>query len=338
MEETVVRYLQGLASKSDLRDLEQWRCASPANQEKFREIVRVWELTAAARARISDHRATANNVIREAAGRRARLRDTGRTVWILGGAAAALLATGLGIGYLAAGTVSGGAPLAAAEFSTGAWEMATVRLGDGTIVRLAPHSALTVSGEKRHREVRLEGEAFFAVAKRPGSPFTVRTRHGDALVLGTRFDVRVQKEDLRVVVVEGRVALSSGGGQVNIERGQMAVAPAGGRATVLAVDRPDELLDWLNYSLMFQATPLEQVADEIRRRYKVSVDLDSTLAKRTVTAWFTNQSLEEVVTITCRVVGATCSTRDGKVVISRGPHPIGSKARRRVRSLRSQST
>jgi ferric-dicitrate binding protein FerR (iron transport regulator) len=199
--------------------------------------------------------------------------------------------------------------------------MATVRLGDGTIVRLAPQSRLEVSAAsgrgRRLREVKLEGEAFFAVAKHAGSPFTVRTRHGDALVLGTRFDVRVQKDDVRVVVVEGRVAVSSGGQEVQVGKGQMAVAAVSHQTTVSSVERPEELLDWLRHSLVFQATPLDQVAAEIRRRYQVRVDLDSALANRTVTAWFTSQSLEEVVTIVCRVAGASCSTRDGRVVISR---------------------
>jgi transmembrane sensor len=316
MEETVVRYLQGLASKSELRDLEQWRQASARNQERFRELVRSWELTAAGQPRIGRRDASAHAVIREAESRNGRLRRA-RSPWAVGGAAVALLVVGLGIGYLAAHTADGAAPLGAAEFSTAAWEMATVRLGDGTIVRLAPESRLQVSAARGQREVSLEGEAFFAVAKKPGSRFTVRTRHGVALVLGTRFDVRVQKNDVRVVVVEGRVAFSSGGEEVAIEKGQMAVAEGSGKATVSTVDRPDVLLGWLRHSLVFQATPLDQVAAEIRRRYDVRVDLDSTLAKRTVTAWFTSQSLEEVVTIVCRVAGATCSTRNGKVVIRR---------------------
>jgi transmembrane sensor len=311
MEETVVRYLQGLASKSELRAMHYWRAASPENEERFTETVRVWELTASASPVRGKRQVTALGVIREA-DRRSRL----SRAWVPAGAAAAVLLVGLGLGYLMARPGSGVEPLGAAEFSTAAWEMATVRLGDGTIVRLAPQSRLKVSAGPQ-REVNLEGEAFFAVAKRPGSPFTVRTRHGDALVLGTRFDVRVQKDDVRIVVVEGRVALSSGGGEVEIAKGQMAVADAGGKATVSTVDRPDVLLEWLRHSLVFQATPLEQVAGEISRRYDVEVDLDSTLARRTVTAWFTSQSLEEVVTIVCRVAGANCSTRDGKVVISR---------------------
>ena len=56
------------------------------------------------------------------------------------------------------------------------------------------------------REVELEGEAFFDVAK--GKIFTVDTPNGKVKVLGTKFNVKTFNDKLSVVCYEGRVEVS----------------------------------------------------------------------------------------------------------------------------------
>ncbi|MQA92446.1 MAG: hypothetical protein GEU90_19835 [Gemmatimonas sp.] len=58
---------------------------------------------------------------------------------------------------------------------TGAGEAVTVKLGDGTIVRLAPESRLRMMGQTGRREVWMDSRAFFAVTKVEDRPFVVRT-------------------------------------------------------------------------------------------------------------------------------------------------------------------
>ena len=65
----------------------------------------------------------------------------------------------------------------ATEVVTGATELATVQLGEGSVVRLAPSSRLRVLAG-RERAVHLEGRAFFAVERMPTPPATRHTRRG----------------------------------------------------------------------------------------------------------------------------------------------------------------
>lgn len=44
---------------------------------------------------------------------------------------------------------------------------------------------------RKDRQVRLEGEGYFEVARNVGCPFTVRTDVLDVTVLGTSFNVRL---------------------------------------------------------------------------------------------------------------------------------------------------
>src|SRR5262245_54055565 len=113
-----------------------------------------------------------------------------------------------------------------ATFATTANEQRTIRLEDGSIVRLAGQTRLRVS-RRSHREAWLEGTAFFGVAERRDEPFVVHTRTGIVRVLGTRFELRASDERVRLAVLEGRVELTGAGQQALVEAGQVSQAEAG---------------------------------------------------------------------------------------------------------------
>lgn len=205
---------------------------------------------------------------------------------------------------------------AATEFVAGPMESSTVTLGDGTVVQIAPGSRLRVMLDTLTRKVWLDGKAYFAVAPQPERPFTVHTDAGVAHVLGTRFEMAVEEEDLRVIVVEGRVALSAEEETVEVAAGEMSRAMPGSRPTVENVADIDAELEWLKGFLAFQAAPLRQVAHEIESSYGVRVLLsDRTLADRTVTATFMDQPVEDVLEVVCRVIDAQCTLQDSVVRI-----------------------
>lgn len=198
------------------------------------------------------------------------------------------------------------------EFVTDTAEMATARLDDGSVVRLAPKSRLRVSHAANARDAWLDGEAYFAVARDESRPFRVRTRAGTVEVLGTRFDLRVEASDLRLIVTEGLVALEAGGERREVSAGQVATVDSTGRIALSSVEGAASLLTWTKGFMVFQDTPLRQVAREIQERYGVRVMLpDSAIASRTLTAWFTHQNVEQVLSAVCRAVQAHCTLEDG---------------------------
>lgn len=202
------------------------------------------------------------------------------------------------------------------EFVTGTDDVATVHLRDGTVVRLGPLTRLRISGSLGEREVTLDGQAFFAVAEVGGHPFTVKTRAGDAVVLGTRFEATAKGDELRLVVVEGQVALTTVGNRLDLGAGEMGHVVEGAMSTPVRVRDVHAMLQWMGNFLAFNRTPIAQVASEIERRFGTHIEiLGERLDDQTVTASFADRGVEDVLRVVCAVLAARCSIAPDKATI-----------------------
>lgn len=332
MDQSIIRSLQGIASEAEEERLRVWRRASADNESRYRELARIWALMESGGPSVADTRPpSAEEIIARAEGRRADDRassssaSTRRSVegrWtskkriaLAVASAAALVLLGLGFGELGPfGTPT--SAFGATEVVTGALERATVGLRDGSVVRLAPNSRVRVTGEEGEREVWVDGRAYFSVVEKEGIAFRVNTRAGTAKVLGTRFAVDVQADTLRLVVEEGSVALGSGSSEVEVRAGQASVATGGKNPSVTPPVEAGSGLPWIEGFLAFQSTPLTRAAREIEGRFDIQVRiLDDALEDETVTAWFTDQSAEQVLDTVCRIIGAHCTVNNGIATI-----------------------
>lgn len=316
MDELIDRARRGEATAAEITQLDAWRRASPDNERHFRQTTRVLETgRSLADVDVTARRLTSAQVI-ALTGARARSNPATRVrrwaPWAIAAAAATVAAVSL------RGRAPNSEPVipgwGATEVVTGATELATVQLGEGSVVRLAPSSRLRVLAG-RERAVSLEGRAFFAVQRMPNHPLRVHTAAGDARVLGTRFELAANANGLDLRVVEGRVALTTTRDRIEVGAGEVSAVRNG------AVSRPKRaepvvVAGWVGTFLAFQATPLREVAREIERVYKTPVTIaDSALAAQTVTATFTDRPVQEVVNVVCSVLNATCELRDGRVSI-----------------------
>lgn len=327
MIELITKVLQGTASAAESRQVLRWRASSSDNERYYQDVSRVWRHTAAGDVsdRI-DHEPDSWDVVRRAivgsesapagsvSGRPTRRKRRWYVV-----AAAMVAAVVLGVGHLWQARVS--AVVGSTEVVTEAGESVTVHLADGSFVRLAPHSRLEFAGAEAPRRVRLDGHAFFAVAA-DQQPFVVQTQTGEATVLGTRFDLDARGDDLRLLVVDGRVALSSGGDQVELGGGQMSKRSAETGLGVQTVDDVFERLDWMGYSFLFQSTPLPDVLEQIERVYGVELIIeDISLEDRTFTASFVDRPFEDVMNVICEVLSLDCTIEAGRARVSGSPLP-----------------
>lgn len=312
MDQLIVRVLQGEASPEEKEQLRAWRETSADNERWYQDVAATWEATSTHPAHGDTARPLAHEIITEAESGAARRKPRRPSPLRQVAAVAAALVVGLLIGELRLTTPMGTRSLEAAEFVTGASELATARLSDGTVVRLAPSTRLRVGGrDVAHREVWLDGKAFFAVKSDDSAPFTVRTRAGDALVLGTRFEVDVTSEDLRVLVVEGSVEVGADSQRIKVEAGNRSRTRQGLSPEVAPAQDVRTQLDWMGLFLAFESTPLSQVAREIEDRYGMPVEVtDSALARRTITAWFGDEEPKAILNVICRIADAHCSIRD----------------------------
>ncbi|WP_409319159.1 FecR family protein [Pseudomonas sp. KCJK9016] len=85
-----------------------------------------------------------------------------------------------------------------------------VTLGDGSQVELNLNTELTFSNYKDERRVTLKkGEAFFEVSHDLSHPFIVKAAEGRIRVTGTRFNVWMYEDQVKVNLVEGSVLVTS---------------------------------------------------------------------------------------------------------------------------------
>jgi len=306
----LTRSLKGEASPEEEAAVREWRRASPENDVEYRELSRLAEWSG----RVNDlvavppRPAAAELIHRSDRDRRVvpprrRLLRWG-AAWLTAAAAAALLAFG---GYVYASRGLHATAFGVREIVTSPSETATLELLDGTVLRLAPSSRLRVLLERGRREVALEGRGFFAVAH-DGTPFLIRTEAGEVTVLGTRLDLEARGRDLRLVVVQGRVALSTGSGRKEVAAGEMGRIHNGEPTPVVRVPDIGSVVDWTGNFLAFESTPLRDAAHEIERVYGVRVEIpNEELARRVITAWFRDKSVAEVVDVVCLAVAARCT-------------------------------
>lgn len=322
MNELIGRHWKRMTLDDEERELRAWREASERHERYYMDLIRMLDLAASTdgRERLLLEPSAAD-LIQLAEYRAEETAATLRPWWSRGWVAPSLAAAAgiilvLGVGEALRRSTPPEIRLGMGELVTGASATGTLTLGDGTVVRIGPGSRFRVEDAPGRRDVFLEGKAYFAVAKMDEHPFRVRTRVGDAVAVGTRFEVTAA-EDLRVVVAEGQVTLGGGRDRVEVNGGEMSIVTDNSPSPPIKVDVAS-MLSWVGRFLAFQSTPLRRVAVELEQEYGTRVIVtDSALAKLTITGWYVDRSFEEVVTIICGVVGGRCSVHDGIATIGR---------------------
>jgi transmembrane sensor len=98
-----------------------------------------------------------------------------------------------------------------ADQHTAIGEQRKLTLPDGTHLILNTASSVNIAFSESERRIELiKGEVLITTAKDPAAryrPFIVRTPHGNARALGTRFSVRLDEQLSRVAVLEGAVEI-----------------------------------------------------------------------------------------------------------------------------------
>ncbi len=319
LEALIERAVRGEAGEAELRELEHWREASLANEQTYRRTVELLAALRGLEAVRTSAAPPAETLLSERAAAPAGAAP-GHRAWRW--AAAAVVVVGLGVAAAHFGPAPSGPPrppegAGAWGYITGPWEMATVHLPDGSMVRLAPSTRLRFVGSDSAREATLEGRAFFEVAHDPAHPFYVHTRFGEARVLGTRFELTMERGEVRLVVASGRVRLSGRASRVEVAAGEASEVRKGKALHPRHIADPARMDAWVGKYLAFQSTPMPEVLRQISDVYGVrAVATDSVVAARTVTGSFADQDLAHVLDVVCAIVEARCETRGATILVS----------------------
>ncbi len=154
-------------------------------------------------------------------------------------------------------------------------QVAVVSLDDGSKVRLAPESKLTIPKAfgPDLRAVRLEGAGTFEVA--PGQPKEFRVLARDAAVIakGTTFTVRDYADDpgVAIVVDDGSVEVLAKKTRSPVTAGTAMMVPDSTAPRPATSDERVAAEGWRKGTLAVTNVPLRQVLPQLRRWYGLTV-------------------------------------------------------------------
>lgn len=154
-----------------------------------------------------------------------------------------------------------------------------VTLADGTQVWLNAASSLrfptAFTGSKR--EVELEGEAYFEVAKNAAMPFHVKVNKMDVQVLGTHFNIMAygNEQSVKTTLLEGRVKVSNNSIIKNIEPGQQAELNRNQNTILVKEVNTDQAVAWKNGLFHFKQTNIRELMRQVERWYDVDVEYET---------------------------------------------------------------
>jgi transmembrane sensor len=162
--------------------------------------------------------------------------------------------------------------------STAKGETYRLSLPDGSLVWLNAASSLTyaanLSGGQGKRKVKLDGEAYFEIAKDKSHPFVVESRGQEIEVLGTHFNVNTYAYEagVRTTLLEGSVQitpLQDPAKKVVLKPGEQALATKQ-FLKILPVD-VEAATAWKNGNFFFKEEKLESILYKLAYWYDIEI-------------------------------------------------------------------
>ena len=287
-------------SSGDQATFSHWLQADPAHAEAYAQAQVVWELSEGPARTLANEDAFALQGYLNAMNR-SRRSSVRRWSGALAMAACLLLMVSLGSGWQPMRWVDD----LGADYVSAPGEVRTVTLADQSQVTLDADSAIAVDFSRGERHVQLRrGAGFFSVTH-TGEPFVVEAEKGQARVLGTQFEVRLQPHGAQVTVLSGRVGVTADkhAEQQILTAGQQVAYGEGTAEKLHAVDSEAQLAwrqGWLNY----YKAPLADVVQDLRRYYPGRIVLlNDDLAARRISGSFPSKDPQAVLSSLQGVMG-----------------------------------
>ena len=323
--ELIAKHLSGESTPAEEQELALWLNGNPENKQVFAEMKAVWE-----KARPTKHfapdvdKAWAKVSARTGINKSAAAAPEAKVVPMFSVRAfmkiAAVVLPLVVLGYLLKLALFS-APVTIKLATAG--QKQDFFLPDSTHIWLNQHSTLTYPTDYNNkvREVTLQGEAFFDVKKNSGKPFIVQAQHSQVQVLGTSFLVKTTgntADEVEVVTGKVSVATTAKGSEAKaiLLPGDKAVLQQNGTLEQSKTESPNSLA-WKNEQLIFNNTPLPELAAALDNYFEVQVELENPeLANCLFTGTFTNPGITEVLQVLSAATGLQYQQQDSTYRLS----------------------
>jgi transmembrane sensor len=176
----------------------------------------------------------------------------------------------------------------------------TFMLPDSSTVVLNSGSEVKYSSDfGKQRDIWLEGEAFFKVAKNSDSPFIVHTNDFDVKVLGTEFNINSNAMDQTVSLAKGRVniVLKESKDEINLVPNEELVWNAKTKAVTKRNFDAAKILAWKDNILFLDDVKMEEALPRINQFYGENfVIKDPEIANKHIKGAFKDLTIDEFIT------------------------------------------
>lgn len=301
MEEKLIQYIKGkITSHIEVREILDWIEASEANQGKYNELKNLWVLTGLKEVKPQYSRKFFANKVSAKQSQ----------VWPLHSflkyAAVFVFAFLIGAGALYFIGQKQISQLSEVynEIKVPNGEKSTITLYDGTKVWLNSGTTFKypVAFNARQRNVFVEGEAYFEVAKNKKKPFIVHAGEIEVLVLGTKFNVYSYPDDdlLYTTLEEGSVniLLSGLNKKFKLSPGEQFEFSKQSKTPKLFKVDTELYTSWKENILRFENVPLSEILKKMERWYDVKIMVDGNLdTSERYTTTIKTESLREMLQV-----------------------------------------
>lgn len=288
----LIAFIKGELEDEKRVAIRNWISSSPEHQKYFEKTRDIW-----------DHhgqKAEAYQPDLEAAWSHVdvRINSKGNTwQWVYRVAAALVIISGLSYFFIQKETSQTNAVAALVEHQTTS-TIEDLTLPDGTVITLNKGASLTYdqSFDATIRLVKLQGEAFFDVARDEDRPFVIETKHTKTEILGTSFSISETGQETILNVVSGKVAFSGAEKEpIFLTKGNRGTLTESGEL-VKSQNDDRNFMSWKTGELIFENDPLSTVLQHLDRHFEVTFQSEVE-GSPTLTARFKNQPLEEILVI-----------------------------------------
>jgi len=197
-----------------------------------------------------------------------------------------------------------------------------VTLPDGSILTL--NKATTIQYPEKfkgkYRQVSLNGEAFFDVAKGKGT-FTVITDKTTITVLGTKFNVKANSsnENTELFVTDGKVkfaAIETSANEI-FESGEQGIINNNTGKLTPQININLNKIAWITGDLIFNNCLMDEVQYTLNNYFGKSIVLEEQIKDLRFTGSFSKPQLNELLEVISVSLAVNCIERNDSIFICR---------------------
>jgi ferric-dicitrate binding protein FerR (iron transport regulator) len=211
-------------------------------------------------------------------------------------------------------------------YQTAYGEVENIILPDGSNVTLNANSQIRYAAtweENTHREVWLDGEAYFSVVHTANDQkFLVQTTDLNVEVLGTEFNVNNRRGDTEVVLHTGKVKLdltyNKETPEVVMQPGELVAYSAANQQITKKIVDPDQYSSWRKQELMLNNTSLTQIARVLEDYYGFEVNIPDDLKdiKLSATAQLSLKDKDVILTAIAEIYGIKVEKNGNQIIFN----------------------